>query len=175
MAERYLAGAARRAGLQVTAHRPTKATTTTVDDVPADKLTETEDALVRSFLHFSLRLGVRPDFAHLGSTFHIAPLEDVASAIATAATVSQETTGSDVKALLILEYPGMATVRADMAAAYVEELFRQPGHRAVRELPAVPVLHWVGLVKRAGLFEWFFTLQELVVTDDAGRRVLSRW
>ncbi|KAL1980114.1 hypothetical protein VTN96DRAFT_4627 [Rasamsonia emersonii] len=172
--ERYLAAAARRAGLQVTAHRPTKAASAAADDVPTDKLTETEDALVRSFLLLSPRLGVRPDFAHLGGTFHIAPLEDVASAIASAVIAGQNETESEEKAMRVINYPGTATVRADMAAAYLEELFRQPENKAVQELPSVPVLHWVGMAKRAGLFEWFFTSQELVVIDDEGRRVVSR-
>ncbi|KAL6903335.1 BcPKS5, polyketide synthase [Trichoderma evansii] len=170
VAERYLADAARRTGLRVTAHRPTPAPA--VDHAPADKLTPAEDALVRGYLVNSLRLGVRPDFAKLGGTFHVAPVDDVAAAVAAAVTAGHEE--SEENALRFINYPGTAALRTDVTSAHAEELFRKPENEAVLKLPTVPALHWVGMAKRAGLFEWFITSQELVVTDDEGRRVVSK-
>jgi hybrid polyketide synthase/nonribosomal peptide synthetase ACE1 len=37
----------------------------------------------------------------------------------------------------------------------MEGLMRQPDNDDIRVLPAIPMLHWVGKAKRAGLFEWF--------------------
>ncbi|KUJ22238.1 BcPKS5, polyketide synthase [Mollisia scopiformis] len=171
VAERYLANAARQTGIEVTAHRPTK--TATIDQFPADqKLTEAEEALIHSILINSPRLGVRPDFTHIGGTFYIAPVEDVATAIAAAVAAGPQE--SDEKTLRIINHPGTASVRTEIMASRVEELFKQPENEAVRELPSVPVLHWVGKTKRAGLFEWIFTSQELIVIDEEGRKVVSR-
>ncbi|KAL7782699.1 BcPKS5, polyketide synthase [Trichoderma afarasin] len=172
VAERYLADAARRAGLRVTAHRPTPAPPA-ADDAPADQLTPGEDALVRAYLVNSLRLGVRPDFAKLGGTFHVAPVNDVAAAVAAAVTAGHHEE-SEEKALRFVNYPGTAALRTDVTSAHAEELFRKPENEAVLKLPTVPALHWVGMAKRAGLFEWFITSQELVVADDEGRRVVSK-
>ncbi|KAJ4855607.1 AMP-binding enzyme domain-containing protein [Trichoderma breve] len=171
VAERYLADAARRAGLRVTAHRPTPAPS--AGDAPVDQLTPGEDALVRAYLVNSLRLGVRPDFAKLGGTFHVAPVNDVAAAVAAAVTAGHHEK-SEEKALRFISYPGTATLRTDVTSAHAEELFRRPENEAVLKLPTVPALHWVGMAKRAGLFEWFITSQELVVADDEGRRVVSK-
>ncbi|KAJ5204641.1 Equisetin synthetase [Penicillium cinerascens] len=169
VAERYLASAARHLGLQVTTHRPTK---TPVDDshVTSTELNELEHALVRAYLEISPRLGVRPDFARLGGTFDVAPVDDVAVAIATA-VARDESSGN---AMRILDYPGTAVLRTDVTAAYAEELFQRKENKAIWSLPTVPALHWVGQAKRAGLFEWFITAQELVVTDSDGRRAVSK-
>ncbi|RKK07595.1 Polyketide synthase-nonribosomal peptide synthetase [Fusarium oxysporum f. sp. cepae] len=170
VAERYLANAARQAGLNVTAHRPTPAPAAA--DVSTDKLTAAEDVLVRSYLVNSLRLGVRPDFAQLGGTFHVAPVDSIAAAIAASVTESHEESGEN--AMRIVNYPGTAILRTDVTSAYAEELFKEPENEAVLKLPTVQALHWVGMAKRAGLFEWFITSQELVVADDEGRRVVSK-
>ncbi|KAF4339693.1 polyketide synthase [Fusarium beomiforme] len=170
VAERYLANAARQAGLRVTAHRPSPAPAAAYTS--GDELTAAEDALVHSYLDNSLRLGVRPDFAQLGGTFHVTPVNDVAAAVASAVTAGQEEPGENV--LHIINYPGTAVLRTDVTSAYAEDLFRKPENEAVLKLPSVPALHWVGMAKRAGLFEWFITSQELVVTDDEGRRVVSK-
>ncbi|KAF9768362.1 hypothetical protein IL306_014363 [Fusarium sp. DS 682] len=169
VAERYLADAARRAGLSITTHRPTPAPAAA--HASADKLTAAEDALVRGYLINSLRLGVRPDFVQLGGIFHVAPIDDVAAAVAAAVTANHE---SGDNMLRIVNYPGTAALRTDVTSAYAEELFKKPENEAVLKLPTVPALHWVGMAKRAGLFEWFITSQELVVTDDEGRRVVSK-
>lgn len=169
VAERYLASAAHHLGLQVTAHRPTK-TAVDANHVNSTELTEAEHALVRAYLEFSPRLGVRPDFARLGGTFDVAPVDDVAVAIATAVT-KDESSGNTLR---ILEYPGTAVLRTDITAAYAENLFQRKENKAIRSLPTVPALHWVGQAKRAGLFEWFITAQELVVTDSDGRRAVSK-
>jgi hybrid polyketide synthase/nonribosomal peptide synthetase ACE1 len=171
VAERYLAEASRRVGLEVTAHRPTKCAAAAA--VAADELTPTEEALVQSYLVNSPRLGVRPDFTGLAGEFHVAPVTDVAAAIATSAVTSPHDEG-DAKAMRIINYPGMAAIRTDVTSAYAEELFGQPENEALQQLPTVPALHWVGMAKRAGLFEWFITSQELVVVDDEGQKVVSR-
>ncbi|KAF7548816.1 hypothetical protein G7Z17_g6812 [Cylindrodendrum hubeiense] len=168
VAERYLANAARHAGLRVTAHRPTQAPA--VDYAPADELTAAEDALVRSYLVNSLRLGVRPSFDQLSGTFHIAPVDDVAAAIVAAVIPSHE---ESEKGLRIVNYPGTAAIRTDVTSAHAEELFKKPENEAVLKMPTIPALRWIGMAKRAGIFEWFITSQELVVTDDEGRRVAS--
>ncbi|KIM92884.1 hypothetical protein OIDMADRAFT_173662 [Oidiodendron maius Zn] len=170
VAERYLADVARQTGLQITAHRPTK--TAIVEHPPADKLTEIEGTLVRSILFSSRSLGVRPDFTHVGGTFHVAPVEDVAAAIAAAASAGHQE--SEEKSLRMVNYPATASVRVEVMAARVSELLKLPENEVVQNLTAVPVLYWVGQAKRAGLLEWFFTSQELVVTDEEGRRVISR-
>ncbi|EKV18449.1 Equisetin synthetase, putative [Penicillium digitatum Pd1] len=169
VAERYLASAAHHLGLQVTAHRPTK-TVMDGNHVISPELNEIEHALVRAYLEISPRLGVRPDFARLGGTFDVAPLDDVAVAVATAVT-QDDNSGH---AMCTLDYPGTAVLRTDVTAAYAEELFQRKENKAIWSLPAVPALHWVGQAKRAGLFEWFITAQELVVTDSDGRRAVSK-
>ena len=175
VAERYLANVARHTGLQITAHRPTKAPTEALDSQALMKPTEAEIDLVRNFVLLSTQLGLRPDFAHVGGTFHIAPVHDVAAAIATIVTADhpQASNGKD-KALHIVNHPGTASVRAEIMATYGQEVFNRPENKAVLELPAVPALHWVGRAKRAGLFEWFFTAQELVARDKEGQRMVSR-
>ncbi|KAF4502344.1 Nonribosomal peptide synthetase 14 [Fusarium agapanthi] len=170
VAERYLANAARQTGLNVVAHRPTPAPTSA--HALSDELTPAEDALVRGYLVNSLHLGVRPDFSQLGGTFHIAPVEDVAAAVASSVTARQEKSGDN--SMGIVNYPGTAVLRTDVTSAYAEKMFKRPENEAVMKLPTVPALHWVGMAKRAGLFEWFITSQELVVTDNEGRRVVSQ-
>ena len=176
VAERYLANVARETGLHVTAHRPTKAATAVPDLQTQPQPTEAEVDLVRSFVQLSPRLGVRPDFAHVGGTFHIAPVHDVAATIASAVTADRDPGKSEGvrNALRIATHPGTASVRAEIMTTYGEEVFQRPENKAVCELPAVPALHWVGRAKRAGLFEWFFTAQELVAHDKEGRKVVSR-
>ncbi len=78
------------------------------------------------------------------------------------------------KHLRIVNYPGTACVRTEIMASYAEDLFRLPENEAIQKLPAIPALHWVGEAKRAELFKWFFTSEELVVTDDDGQKVISR-
>lgn len=118
------------------------------------------------------RIGVRPDFAKLSGTFHIAPVDDIAAAIAAAATASQQE--PEDRTIRIVNYPGTGSIRTEVMAAYAEELFQKPENKSLQELPTTTALHWVGMAKRAGLFEWFFTSQELIVTDSQGQRAVSK-
>ena len=171
VAERYLAEAARHTPLQVTVHRPSETDTAAIEKMPGNSLTNDEEDLIRSFIKLSPTLGVRPDFSGLGGVFHIALVDDVASSIAATATNTSNPTGKQMR---IINYPGSTAVRASIASSYMDELLAKPENKSVEELSTVPVLHWVGKAKRAGLFKWFFTAQELVVTDDEGRKVVSR-
>lgn len=184
VAERYLARAARSAGLQVTAHRPTKKVDSGGDDEDghvraAEK--ETEATIAGEMVLLSARLGVRPDFTHLGGTIDATPLEGVAGVVAGAviAEAEAEKSSGQKKGMRIVNYPGTARIRTEaLAACYAEEVSKSgPGrekNEEVRGLPSVPALHWVGLAKQAGLFEWLFTAQELVITDGEGRKVVTR-
>ena len=171
VAERYLASAVRQTGLQVTAHRPTKIDTT-AESTSEDQLTETEEAVARSYLDISPRLGVRPDNTNFGGTFYFAPVDKVASTLVKAVTESYNE--PEKGEMSIVNYPGTAAVRAEVVAAHVDKLFSLPENKAILELPTVPALHWVGMAKRAGLYEWFITSQELVITDNEGRKVVSK-
>ncbi|KAK3290192.1 BcPKS5, polyketide synthase [Chaetomium fimeti] len=194
-AERYLANAARQAGLRITAHRPTALSPTAapketpeVEDIDRvggnsgdDQLTEMENALARSILSTAPQLGVRPDFNHISGSLHVAPVDEVAAAVADAVARTgsgsdeyMDGQGSEVKAMRIVSHPATASVRTEALAAWVEKALEEDGNRGVRGLPSVPALQWVGMAKRAGVFKWFFTAQELVVTDDEGRRVVSK-
>lgn len=179
VAERYLANAARRTSLRVVAHRPTKSSGPANHQpktIPEDKPTTSEEDLVNHALLLSPELGVRPDFSRIGGTFHMAPIDNVAKAIATAVTETNPLQGSDEgrKTLGIVNYPGTASIRAEVVGAHLDELLKQRMYEDLRKLPAIPALHWVGRAKRAGLFEWFFTAQELVVTDEQGHSAVSR-
>ncbi|KAK3299484.1 BcPKS5, polyketide synthase [Chaetomium fimeti] len=170
VAERYLARAAREAGLRVTAHRPSEA-------VPASQK-ESADvlaAMAGDMLRLSASLGVRPDYARLSGSFDVGRIEDVAAAVAGEVTADVGQSGK-AEAMHTVSYPGMARVQITELAAYAESLLAAGGADAdvVRGLPTVPALHWVGLAKRAGLFEWLLTAQHLVVDDEEGRKIVSR-
>jgi hybrid polyketide synthase/nonribosomal peptide synthetase ACE1 len=191
-AERYLANAARQAGLRVTAHRPTAMATTTAQKTPPPESmavvenkvaaennlpTEMEAALARSILATAPQLGVRPDFNHISGTLHVAPVGEVAAAVVDA--VARTGSGRDweeceVRAMRIVNHPATASVRTEVVAAGVERALGEDGNEGVWALPSVPALQWVGMAKRAGVFKWFFAAQELVVTDDEGRTVVSK-
>jgi hybrid polyketide synthase/nonribosomal peptide synthetase ACE1 len=191
-AERYLANAARQAGLRVTAHRPTAMATTTAQKTPPPESmavvenkvaaennlpTEMEAALARSILATAPQLGVRPDFNHISGTLHVAPVGEVAAAVVDA--VARTGSGRDweeceVRAMRIVNHPATASVRTEVVAVGVEKALEEDGNQGVLGLPSVPALQWVGMAKRAGVFKWFFAAQELVVTDDEGRTVVSK-
>lgn len=168
VAERYLSDAARRFDLPASAHRPTKAASATAADAP---MTETEEAMVQSILDNAPRLGVRPDFARIGGPMDVALVDEVAASIVSAALSGTRSTD---RALDIVNYPADSSVRSEMIATKVAGLMALPQHRATSLLPAVPVLSWVGQAKRAGLFPWIFSAQELVVTDEQGQQAISR-
>ncbi|OAA66673.1 BcPKS5, polyketide synthase [Niveomyces insectorum RCEF 264] len=182
VAERYLANASRQVGLHVVAHRPTEAAAPATFDGPstptagpAGQLNEAEQELVRHALQLSPTLGVRPNFAGIAGLFHLASLDEIAMAVAAAsAAVPQQSDEDSGAGFRVVNHPGTASARADAMGALFEELLQRPENSALQMLPAVPALRWVGLAKRASLFKWFFTSQELVVTDEHGHRVISK-
>lgn len=171
VAEKFLSKFANRHHVQVTAHRPTKAAGADMPISDAAIPNETEKAMVNAYLVNSPILGVRPDFTNIGGVFHLAPLDDVASAIS--ASILSDAKDA-VTGLRVVNYPGTSIIRADVTAQHANDLLNQPENHALRDLPSVPVLHWVGKAKRAGLFQWLFTSQDLVVTDSEGRSIISR-
>ncbi|KAH8664687.1 hypothetical protein BX600DRAFT_481641 [Xylariales sp. PMI_506] len=185
VAERYLANAARQTGLCVMTHRPTKSTPSPAmngqfSDTIADnnvKLAEPEQAQLRQILQLSPSLGVRPNFAGISGLFHVAPLNKVARDIAAAAAGLQSPkrdANGDQGGLCVINHPGTANARPAALGTGFEHSLKQPANEALRELPMVPALRWVGMAKCASVFEWFFTAQELVMTNNQGLKVISK-
>jgi len=169
VAERYLARVARETGLPLTAHRPTR-----VSDAEAlrvEQMAKTEIDMANIMLSLSEKLNVRPDFTNLGGIIDLTPLVDAVEAVAQAVTTNSQTSSGGIN---IVNHAGTARMRTNALAAHAEELFGRPENSAVMGLPCVSALHWVGLAKRAGLFEWFFTAQDLVVEDGEGNKIASR-
>jgi hybrid polyketide synthase/nonribosomal peptide synthetase ACE1 len=140
---------------------------------------EIEEKMARDMLALSKRLGVRPDFARLGGTLDVVKVEEMADAV-TAAVIedlnskaSEQESETAVK-MGIVTHPGKVKIQIEVLGAFTEELFTTEGNEMVRKLPAVPALHWVGLAKKARLFEWFFTAMDLIVTDEEGRKIATR-
>ncbi|CRL26839.1 unnamed protein product [Penicillium camemberti] len=44
-----------------------------------------------------------------------------------------------------------------------------------RKLPIASGIHFVAVAKRAGLFGWVITAQEITMIDDNGQKIVSRW
>lgn len=170
VAERYLARAARVTGLGVTVHRPTSA-------AASGKEADITSAMANDMLRLSKSLGVRPDYARLSGTVDVGRLETVASAVVAEVTsASSSGERNESKRVRTVYHPGIARVQIKELAACADSILAQAGgdSEAVRSLPTVPALHWVGLAKRAGLFEWFLTAQHLIVDDDEGRRAVTK-
>jgi hybrid polyketide synthase/nonribosomal peptide synthetase ACE1 len=74
----------------------------------------------------------------------------------------------------IVNHHGKIKIQINVLGACTEELLRMEENEIVRKLPAVPALHWIGLAKKARLFEWFFTAMDLTVTDEEGRKIVTR-
>jgi hybrid polyketide synthase/nonribosomal peptide synthetase ACE1 len=180
--ERFLAGSAMENGLRVTTHRPTMVFDGDVRALREKEEVgegEIEEKMARGMLALSKRLGVRPDFARLGGTLDVVKVEEVADAV-TAAVIedlnskaSEQESETAVK-MGIVTHPGKVKIQIEVLGAFTEELFTTEGNEMVRKLPAVPALHWVGLAKKARLFEWFFTAMDLIVTDEEGRKIATR-
>jgi hybrid polyketide synthase/nonribosomal peptide synthetase ACE1 len=121
-------------------------------------------------ISISRRLGCRPEFANMSGTIDLARLEDVAASIARS-VISQEISRTD--SLAVMEHPGSARVTIEGLAAHTETLLRYDENRDVEELPKRSVLEWVGEAKKTGMFEWFFTAQDIKMEDGEGNRF--RW
>jgi hybrid polyketide synthase/nonribosomal peptide synthetase ACE1 len=171
VAERYLARVARLTGLRATVHRPTAATPPHSED-PGEKVTEMEADFVRSMVFVASKIGVQPDFAPLGGLLDIMDLEDMTEAVA--AVIMSEAEQQNENELRIVNYPATARVRTDALAACTDNLLRHVENEAVRLLPAVSGLEFVGLAKRAGLFGFTVTSHELSLADGKGQMVVTR-
>lgn len=166
VAEGYFSSVSRETGLQITVHRPTEVNEVMVS---ADSMANTEAAMAYSMLSLSKALGVRPGFSSFGGVIDLTSVGRVAEAV-TRATVAESTN----LGMRVVNHPGTERMRTDALAACAEEMFGQHENRELLSLPVVSVLHWVGLCKRAGLFEWFFTSQNLTVEDDKGNKIETR-
>jgi len=127
-------------------------------------------------IRLSARLGVRPNFARLSGTFDVGRLDDVAAAVAAEVTADSKAKEGEAEGIRVVSYPGVARVRIENLAARANELLAKTPAAAedVQRLPEVPALHWVGLAKRAGVFEWVLTAQHLTVGDEQGRKIVTK-
>ncbi|CAI7637012.1 unnamed protein product [Penicillium glandicola] len=169
VAERYLASAARVTGLHVTVHRPTQV----VADArvaPGDEVTETEATMGRALLLGSPLLGIQPDFTHIDGWMDVALLTETATAVVAVLTGEEETEAS--RAVRIVNHPGIARVRTAALAKYTQDSLEEADE--TRKLPIASGLHFVGVAKRAGLFGWVITAQEIAMVDDNGQKIVSR-
>ncbi|RAK95573.1 BcPKS5, polyketide synthase [Aspergillus ibericus CBS 121593] len=173
VAEQYLASLAEKYGIDVTVHRPARTPISIPSDSTREDLSETEKTVVESYLLHSRLLGVKPDFTRLGGSFHLADLGSISTDLLSRIFTSTPTPQNNPQRLKIETYPATATIRTDVTSRAAEHLFQGAGNEDVLGLPSVPALHWVGRAKRAGLFAWFITAQELVVTDERRERAVS--
>ncbi|KGO74905.1 Acyl transferase/acyl hydrolase/lysophospholipase [Penicillium italicum] len=168
VAERYLAKAARVTGIDVTVHRPTQVVGDAL--VPAgDELTEAEATMGRALLLGSPLLGIQPDFSHIHGWMDVALLTETATAIVSVITAEEVVASRKVR---IVNHPGIARVRTAALAKYTEDSLEEADE--TRKLPIASGLHFVGAAKRAGLFGWVITAQEITMTDDNGQKIVSR-
>ncbi|KAF1957271.1 hypothetical protein CC80DRAFT_592570 [Byssothecium circinans] len=164
--ERYLKRVARQTGVPITAHRPTQARCS-----EGEINTQREAGIADDMLSISKRLGYRPGFTDLSGTIDIARLQDVAAAI-TRSVTSQDR--SHTGAMAVIEYPGSERISIEGLASHYNALLQHDENRTVMDLPMKSVLFWVGDAKRAGLFEWFFTAQDVTMQDENGNQVVTK-
>lgn len=166
VAERYLDALARQTSLPITSHRPTASSNAD----PQNDL-ECEALVARDMISISRHLGYRPDFTNISGTIDLARLQDVAASIARS-VVSHENNKTD--SLAVMEHPGSARVTINGLAAHTDALLGYEENRCVAELLKRSVMEWVGEAKKTGMFEWFFTAQDIQMEDREGNRVVTR-
>jgi hybrid polyketide synthase/nonribosomal peptide synthetase ACE1 len=164
--ERYLQRLARQAAVHITAHRPTQARS-----IEGDINTQREAGVAEDMVLISKRLGHRPDFTNISGTIDIARLQDVAARIARSVT-SQEC--SHTTAMTVIDYPGSERLSIEGLASHYDVLLQHRENQSVAELPTKSALYWIGDEKRAGLFEWFFTAQDVILQDEHGDQVFTK-
>ncbi|RDL30421.1 uncharacterized protein BP5553_10299 [Venustampulla echinocandica] len=182
VAERFLASSVMENGLRLTTHRPTMVVdgdVTALREKEEMGEKETEETMARRMLALSKHLGVRPDFARLAGTLDVVKVEEVADAVTTAViedldSITSEQESETAMKMRIVTHPGKVKLQTEVLGACTEELLTIEENQKVRALPAVPALHWVGLAKKARLFEWFITAMDLIVTDEEGREIVTR-
>lgn len=183
VAEKVLARLAVEQGLLITAHRPTNVVdanhkTALSCDGEARKI-NIEESMARGMLNVSKNLNMRPDFARLGGTLDVTRVEEVANAIT--ATVIRDldlTIGksslTEPHKMRVVPHPGKVKLQTEVLGRCLDNLLLTEENSEIRRLPAVPALHWVGLAKKAGLFEWFITAMDLTISDQEGRMIVTR-
>ncbi|KAH8726360.1 hypothetical protein GQ44DRAFT_613908 [Phaeosphaeriaceae sp. PMI808] len=164
--EKYLKRIARQIAVPITAHRPTQ---TRFSEKQNDS--QCEAAVARDMVLISERLGYRPDFSNLSGTIDLTPLGEVAAAIALSITSRNS---SNTGAMTVIDHPGSARVSIGNLASHTNALLQRDENRSVADLPAKSILSWVGEAKRTGLFEWFFTAQEVIMQDQDGNSVVTK-
>ena len=165
VAERYLDNVARQTSAPIISHRPTKAHSS-----DTQRNLECEAVVARDMISLSNRLGYRPDFTNLSGTIDLAPLREVAATIA-GSVVSRNT--PSVNRMTVIEHPGSTRVTIEGLATHVEALLQHDENQCVGDLATKSVLMWVGDAKKTGLFEWFFTAQDITMEDGEGNRVVT--
>ena len=182
VAERVLANLALVHGLRATMHRPMKCAdtdVTTLGEEEKEKEEVTEEKMAKDMLDLSKRLGVRPSFARLTGSLDLVKVEVVADKVAAAVFedlnfMSPQQRAESGERMKIIAHPAKVRIQTEKMGACVETLLATAEFETVRGLRAVPALHWVGLAKKARLFEWLFTAMDLVVTDGHGSTIVSR-
>lgn len=166
--ERYLGRISRHTGVPITAHRPTQTPT-----YSSLKDTECEAAVTQDMMMISRCLGSRPDFTNLSGTIDVARLQEVAEAVASSVVASPRRTGGS-HTMTVVDHPGSERISIDALASHTETLLQHEENRSIASLPTKSALFWAGDAKRAGLFEWFFTAQEVTMWDINGNQVVTK-
>nr|QCQ29632.1 polyketide synthase-nonribosomal peptide synthase [Alternaria oxytropis] len=164
--ERYLKRVARHTAVPITAHRPTQARCS-----EGEINMQYEASVADDMILISKRLGYRPDFTNLSGTIDIARLQDVTAAIVRSITSKD---CSHTAAMTVIDYPGSERISLEGLASLYNALLQHSENRSVAELPTKSVLFWIGDAKRTGLFQWFFTAQNVTMQDEHGNRVVTR-
>ncbi|KAF2682692.1 hypothetical protein K458DRAFT_453848 [Lentithecium fluviatile CBS 122367] len=166
--ERYLKRIARQAGVPITAQRPTQ---TRLSERQPENDTQCEAAVAQDMVLISRQLGYRPDFTNLSGTIDVARLQEIAVAIAQSVTSRN---GSKNASMTVIDHPGSARILIEGLASRTNALLQHDENQSVAELPAKSVLKWLRDAKHTGLFEWFFTAQDLTMEDENGNRVVTK-
>ncbi|KAE8858945.1 hypothetical protein PTNB73_08425 [Pyrenophora teres f. teres] len=164
--ERYLKRVARQTGVSITAHRPTQTRCS-----EGEINTQCEASVADDMILISKQLGYRPDFTNLSGTIDIARLQEFAAVIAQSITSGDS---SHTVAMTVIDYPGSERISIEGLASHDNVLLQHSENRPVAELPMKSVLFWVGDAKRAGLFEWFFTAQDVTMQDEQRNQVVTK-
>lgn len=179
VAERYLASATRQLGLRATVHRLCQVPQVNIAEdgsLEESKATETETAIVRSMIAVASSLSKRPDFGQRDrGWFDVTPLSDLVDDITAVVTARAEEGQQEAGIISVINYPAASRVRTDMLVSSTEALLESITNKeSFLKLPLVSGLHFIGLAKRAGIFDWAITAHELTFADGNGQTMISR-
>lgn len=111
------------------------------------------------------------DFTHIDSWIDMALLAETATAVV--AFLAAEGEAEALQAVRIMTHPSITRVRTAALAKYTEDSLEEVDK--TRKLPIASGIHFVAVAKRAGLFGWVITAQEITTIDDNGQKIVSRW